>query len=104
MKRVKAKVGLSRSPYWLQPVNATAKRVAGIDRNARNNRLLEQIAQAKRAAQCAGTPDKQAAAKALIADLRKQMSGGDLDIGPRAIRKAQKAMERAKWMRDNSRP
>jgi hypothetical protein len=100
MKQVKAKSGLLRSPYRLQPVNATARRVAGIDRKDSKNRLREQITQARRAAQAAVTPEERASALSLLAHLLRQLHHGeDPDIGPSAVRRAQRALERAKWMR-----
>ena len=104
MNRVKAKSGLLRSPYLMQPVNATARQVAGAAPSDRKKRLREEVRRAQRAAQSAQTPEAKESALSAVADLRRQLKGtADPDTGPKAVRKAQSALERAKWMRSNSR-
>jgi hypothetical protein len=105
MKKAKGKSILLKSPYRPSPVNSTARRVMGTEAPEAVKRLREQIVRTKQAVDSASTPEEREAAQAKLANLERQLSAGrsDPETGPKAVKAARRALERAKWARSNGR-
>ena len=86
----------------LRPIDSTAIRVAGLRQAAQKAELAKRIKALQKQVESAEDPLAIAKLRAEIVRLGAEQRDGSIPaVGPSAIRKAQRALERAKWERGN---